>query len=45
MVGGGVREGIEGRFGSKVVGSGGSAIPVGMLLGKVGNGGNLGRDG
>ena len=40
-----MREGIDGRFGSKVVGSGGSAIPVGMLRGKLGSGGNLGRDG
>lgn len=37
--------GMEGRVGSEVVGSGGSVTPVtGMLPGKLGSGGNLGRE-
>lgn len=52
VAGGGVRKGMdgkvvgmEGRVGSEFVSGGNTAPVVGMLRGRLGSGGNLGRDG
>lgn len=39
--------GMGGKFGSEVVGRGGSAAPLGMFMGKLGSGGSesLGKEG